>query len=201
MAELKPKCSARLVIRRLQRKRVYLAGGGGGVGPQGEGMRLAVDKPADALANRAHRPYRHPNRYQRFHVVASSEVLPVTRARPAGVHLGQEKIAFFQEPYLYRKKGAPTILSGCRLFPPGRPLLTMMGCRLFPPAADYCRLFPETRFLHTRVGADYLSPFRSYIILYVNGDGGGRVRTPHCTGAPVPNGWQVSLVWLYFGPV
>ena len=94
VAELKPKCSARLVIRRLQRKRVYLAGGGGGVGPQGEGMRLAVDKPADALANRAHRPYRHPNRYQRFHVVASSEVLPVTRVRPAGVHLGQETVVF-----------------------------------------------------------------------------------------------------------
>ena len=55
VAELKPKCSARLVIRCLERKRAYLAGGGGGVGPQGEGMRLAVDKPADALANRAHR--------------------------------------------------------------------------------------------------------------------------------------------------
>ena len=73
VAELKPKCSARLVIRCLQRKRVYLAGGSEGVGPRGEGIRLAVDKPAE---------------------VASSEVLPVTRARPAGAHLGQETVAF-----------------------------------------------------------------------------------------------------------
>ena len=97
---------------------------------------------------------------------------------------------------------------GCRLCflaadfaPPGRPLLTMMGCRLCPPAADFGRLCPQTQLLHTRDGADRPTPFRSYIILYVNGDGGDRVRTPHCTGAPVPSGWQVSLVWLYFGPV
>ena len=100
----------------------------------------------------------------------------------------RSKLVFFQEPYFYCKRGVPTLLSGCRLCPPGRPLLTMMGCRLCPPAADFGRLCPETQLLHTRDGADRPTPFRSYIILYVNGDGGDRVRTPHCTGAPVPNG-------------
>ena len=113
----------------------------------------------------------------------------------------RSKLVFFQEPYFYGKRGVPTRLSGCRLRSPGRPLLTMMGCRLRPPVADWCRLVPKTQLLHTRDGADRPTPFRSYIILYVNGDGGDRVRTPHCTGAPVPSGWQVSLVWLYFAPV
>ena len=43
-------------------------------------------------------------------------------------------------------------------------------------------------------------PFRSYIILFVNGGGvgtggraGGGVDTPHCTGAPAPNGPLVSF--------
>ena len=100
----------------------------------------------------------------------------------------RRKLVFFQEPYFYGKRGVPTRLSGCRLRSPGRPLLTMMGCRLRPPVADWCRLVPKTQLLHTRDGADRPTPFRSYIILYVNGDGGDRVRTPHCTGAPVPNG-------------
>ena len=114
----------------------------------------------------------------------------------------RRKLVFLQEPYFYGKRGVPTRLSGCRLRSPGRPLLTMMGCRLRPPVADWCRLVPKTQLLHTRDGADRPTPFRSYIILYVNGDGGDRVRTPHCTGAPAPNGRrQVSLVKLYFGPV
>ena len=100
----------------------------------------------------------------------------------------RRKLVFSQEPYFYGKRGVPTRLSGCRLRSPGRPLLTMMGCRLRPPVADWCRLVPKTQLLHTRDGADRPTPFRSHIILYVNGDGGGRVRTPHCTGAPAPNG-------------
>ena len=106
----------------------------------------------------------------------------------------RRKLVFFQEPYFYGKRGVPTRLSGCRLRSPGRPLLTMMGCRLRPPVADWCRLVPKTQLLHTRDGADRPTPFRSYIILYVNGDGGDRVRTPHCTGAPAPNGRRAKVM-------
>ena len=112
----------------------------------------------------------------------------LTRSGCRGIPPAAEKTCFFQEPYFYGKRGVPTRLSGCRLRSPGRPLLTMMGCRLRPPVADWCRLVPKTQLLHTRDGADRPTPFRSYIILYVNGDGGDRVRTPHCTGAPAPNG-------------
>ena len=106
----------------------------------------------------------------------------------------RRKLVFFQEPYFYGKRGVPTRLSGCRLRSPGRPLLTMMGCRLRPPVADWCRLVPKAQLLHTRDGADRPTPFRSYIILYVNGDGGDRVRTPHCTGAPAPNGRRAKVM-------
>ena len=56
----------------------------------------------------------------------------------------------------------------------------------WPPTSSDCVRCGDSliRFL----ASDGPPPFRSYIILYVNGDGGDRVRTPHCTGAPVPNG-------------
>ena len=81
--------------------------------------------------------------------------------------------------------GVATISSGRRPFPPGRILLTLAGWLPFPQSGDHWRPFPFWLSLLTLVGGGRISPFRSYIILYVNGDGVG---TPHCTGAPVPNG-------------
>ena len=88
----------------------------------------------------------------------------------------------------------PTISSRCLPFPSGRLLLTVAQCLPFPLGAYLCLPFPKMLLLLTLVGAYLFTPFRSYIILYVNGDGVSTVtgwappHPAHCTGAPVPNG-------------
>ena len=64
-----------------------------------------------------------------------------------------------------------TISSKWRPFPPGRFLLTRDGWLPLIPSGDHWRPFPFWPFLLTRLGGDHYSPFRTYIILYVNGDG------------------------------
>ena len=85
--------------------------------------------------------------------------------------------------------GSPTSSDFLRLCPMWLILLGFVGlsdhCPWPPTSSDCVRCGDSLiRFL----ASDGPPPFRSYIILYVNGDGGDRVRTPHCTGAPVPNG-------------
>ena len=85
--------------------------------------------------------------------------------------------------------GSPTSSDFLRLCPMWLILLGFVGlsdhCPWPPTSSDCVRCGDSLiRFL----ASDGPPPFRSYIILYVNGDGVGRVDTPHCTGAPVPNG-------------
>ena len=78
----------------------------------------------------------------------------------------------------------PTISSRCLPFPSGRPLLTVAQCLPFPLGAYLCLPFPKMLLLLTLVGAYLFTPFRSYIILYVNGDGVGTPPTPPIVPGP-----------------
>ena len=61
----------------------------------------------------------------------------------------------------------------------------------FPPTSSDCVRCGH--FLIRFLASDRPTPFRTYIILYVNGDGVVRWGHPHCTGAPVPNGPPLFL--------
>ena len=92
---------------------------------------------------------------------------------------------------LYRFLGLSDFL---RLCPMWRILLGFLGLSdhcPFPPTSSDCVRCGH--FLIRFLASDRPTPFRTYIILYVNGDGVVRWGHPHCTGAPVPNGPPLFL--------
>ena len=65
---------------------------------------------------------------------------------PPAFTLGKEELFFFEKPYLYGKRGAPTILPGRRLFPQGDPCLRGWAAEEFLRPRSKLVFFQEPYF-------------------------------------------------------
>ena len=85
--------------------------------------------------------------------------------------------------------GSPISSDFPRLCPMWMILLGFLGLSdqcPWPPTSSDCVRCGDSLIRFS--ASDGPPPFRSYIMLYVNGDGVVRWGHPHCTGAPVPSG-------------